>query len=192
MKKKDIYFLSGVGIGIIIATIIFYMGLLTQPSKEVYYEPTRDEIVLKAGELGMVFPEDDTENTEEIDDEKEELPFIINQPKESNNEEINQEDETKVEEDTTQEDIIEEDTTVKEEDIVVENLTFTISAGESSNDVSKDLYNLGLIDDEEKFNNFLVRNGLDRVIRPKKYTVPSDITESEIILLITGKNVEYN
>ncbi len=208
MKKKDIYFLFGVGMGVILTSIIFYMGLLVNPSVETYKEPSRDEIILLARDIGMTFPEDN-ELTEENntnneiieEDTNEDLPFINVQPDEVEQIDENSKDENEqneLEEVEVNEgdndvngtnDILDNDN--NNEDVVVENITFTITPGESSNDVCRDLFQLGLIDDEKEFNDFLVRKNLDRVIRPKKYTVPSTITKSEIVLLITGKNVKY-
>ncbi len=214
MKKKDIYFLVGVGMGFILTSIIFYIGLLLEPKENNYVEPSRDEIILLAREIGMIFPENDKSletdnniinndtNTSNEDDKSEDLPFINIQPDETDASNDNTTED--IEQTDDMEDINSEDTyelnnevgnaiETSSDNVIeeVEKITFTITPGESSNDVSRDLFKLGLIDEEKKFNDFLVKNNLDRVIRPKKYTVPINITESEIILLITGKNINY-
>ncbi len=228
MNKKDIYLLVGIGMGIIITSIIFYITLILSPQNNTSENYTRDEIILQAIELGMVFPdENNTTNTEDENvvnnDELNVSDFIVNTEEnensdditeiddevteneevtENNEVQINDEDDTQTNSDTTdvtnevvtdtdnQE--VAEETQDNNTEEVVENISFIIKPGMTSNAVSEILFNLGLVDNSDKFNKFLVSNKLDRIIRPKKYNVPSNSTESEIIYLITGKKVEYN
>ncbi len=220
MKKKDIYFLTGIGIGIIITTLIFYIGFLViKQDNNTNVTLSDEEIITAAENLGMVFIDDiESQETVEANNSLGVNDFIKPNDSEQEDDTITENDSNEVDVNTTENNDLDEadvnitennteevnintnvndeqvntDSNINEEQEAVENVTLTIQPGSTSNDVSKQLFELNLIDNEKEFNDFLVRNNLDRVIRPKKYTFPTNVTESEIIFLITGKQINYN
>lgn len=66
-----------------------------------------------------------------------------------------------------------------------EYVTFTITRGLSSRQVSEILYQKGLIDDVDEFNKYIIEQGKSKVIRIGTYTLPKDSDYEEILDIIT-------
>lgn len=64
---------------------------------------------------------------------------------------------------------------------------FIISGGEYSDVICQKLEEVGLIDDAEAYNNFLVEENYDNFINPGVYDIPKDATYEEIAVLFTTK-----
>lgn len=181
MKLK--YYLRGLGIGVIVTTIILMIALALHRNDGL----TDEEIISRAKELGMVMQEtekpvkdtladfanldDDKENTDVK--QKEESPdqsqgLNENNPKDSSGDETDK-----------------ENTPKKETALRVE---ITIVGGEYSDKVSEKLKKAGLIDDAEKFNKYLAECGKDSFIQPGNYTLTVGATYDEIIEEITKKD----
>lgn len=66
-------------------------------------------------------------------------------------------------------------------------ITFEVVPGSTSYIVSKTLLNKGLIDDENKFNKYLMDNDYSTKIRVGTYRVASDSTYEQLARLLTGR-----
>ncbi len=217
MRKKDLYILLGVGIGLIVSSMIFYIASFFVNTDEST-TLTNEEVEVIARGLGMVYP--DEVSTEEPDKEdtidnyitgsadKEEVASeesrvgeteegdstSIETPDVKEPESTSTVDEKDSEIDNssaTEEDNGETDNSSTTEENTGKTISFVIPAGHTSVDISNNLESIGLIDDATKFNNILVANDLDRIIRPNNYTVSESIEEDELIYLITGHKVNY-
>lgn len=73
----------------------------------------------------------------------------------------------------------------EEEPISYHSYLLTIEPGMNSSDVSELLYQAQIIDNEKRFNQYLVENGLSTRIQIGEYELISDMTYEEIAAIIT-------
>lgn len=211
MKLK--YYLRGLGIGILITTVI--LGLAGIGRKNM----TDEEVVKRAKELGMVestllsdLP--DQTKAEEVrptepgtpEPEVSPEPETSLQPETSEQEnsaepEAGPEPETSEPEvspeleesaSTPETPVAPEETPVSPEDgnpdtPAGETVTLVIGRGESSTTVSKNLKKAGIVEDAAAFDRFLCNNGYDKKIITGTYEIPYGASEEEIAKIITRK-----
>ena len=182
MKLK--YYMRGIGIGVIFATLLltisFYFGSTGISSKEM----TDEEIIEKATELGMVMPEDDSEEQENQEEATEE-PEDANSEAQSTEEE---EEEEEIAEESTEEAEVENEPVVESSETTVKYIPFTVNSGESSDTVAANLYSAGLIDSASEFNDYMNTLGVDNRIQSGTFYVRSDSTYDDIIVLLVNKD----
>lgn len=199
MKLK--YYLRGVGIGLIVATLILMIASALHSNKDM----SDEEIIARAEELGMVMKADaemedkktlaDLEDPDaEETDEKTLQEDAKENPTEDQTEDTKQEaDNTKADQkqDTAEksEEQTQKDTGSKEQQKVevIEKVEVTIVPGEYSDKVSKKLLKAGLIDDAEIFNKYLAEKNYDNLIQPGNYEIPKGSDYDAIIKIITEK-----
>lgn len=208
MKLK--YYLRGLGIGILITTVILSLAGIGRKNM------TDEEVVKRAKELGMVestllsdLP--DQTKAEEVSPTEPETsePETSLQPETSEQEnsakpEAGPEPE---EPDSTPETpaapeetpMTPEETSVAPEETPVspengnpdtpagETVTLVIGRGESSTTVSKNLKKAGIVEDAAAFDRFLCNNGYDKKIITGTYEIPYGASEEEIAKIITRK-----
>lgn len=195
MKLK--YYLRGVGIGLIVATLIWMITAALHPNTDI----SDEEIIARAEELGMVMKADeekdenktladlDDPNTEEADDKT-----LQEDAKEDQKEDSAETAKTETDQDKTdpaQE--VSEQTQQNTGDAeqskmeVIEKVEITIVPGEYSDKVSKKLQKAGLIDDAEAFNKYLAEKKYDNLVQPGNYEIPKDSDYDSIIKIITEK-----
>lgn len=185
MKVK--YYLRGLGIGILLTTVILGISFNTK-SKEL----TNEEIMTRAEALGMVREEDTIfpKNNKETEDleEKEELTESQDgtdgiQEDSARNENNIEKDEEKIEtSETTEADELDEN---REPDKI--EITFKITSGMWSEDVSRLLAEVGLLENAGEFNTYLKNNGYQNRIQVGNYTIQKDATFEEIANRITAR-----
>ena len=199
MKLK--YYLRGVGIGLIVATLILMIASALHSNKDM----SDEAIIARAEELGMVMKADaekedkktladlEDPNAEETDDKTLQEDAKEN-PTEDQTEDTKQEaDNTKADQkqDTAEksEEQTQKDTGSKEQQKVevIEKVEVTIVPGEYSDKVSKKLLKAGLIDDAEIFNKYLAEKNYDNLIQPGNYEIPKGSDYDAIIKIITEK-----
>ena len=193
MKLK--YYLRGIGIGMIVTTIILMIAFAVHKEQPL----TDEEIRTRATELGMVMPDDlpssdklaDTEPSERSNDEektpdKSQAGFQSTQDQAAEDPEPDADGEKGVNEksDSAVSDNEKEDQTKTE---VIEQAEITIVGGEYSDDVCKKLKKAGIIEDADDFNKYLAEGGYDNLIQPGNYVIPLDADYDTIIKLITEK-----
>lgn len=197
MKLK--YYLRGLGIGILVTTVILSLAGVGRKNM------TDEEVVKRAKELGMVESTllSDLPDQTKTDEVRPTEPGISLQPETSEPEESASTPETPVapEETTTTPEtpaapeetpVAPEETPVSPEDgnpdtPAGETVTLVIGRGESSTTVSKNLKKAGIVEDAAAFDRFLCNNGYDKKIITGTYEIPYGASEEEIAKIITRK-----
>lgn len=214
MKLK--YYMRGLGIGILITTIVLSFG----GKKENLSDK---EIMARARELGMVMKEEtddnqleevlekslDKENTESDDVKEENDTVDIEGPSEDetvtdalepsegeNVVDASEPSEGEPVADTSEpsegEPVVdvsessEEETDIDVSEPSENDITFTIARGMSSRQVSELLAEKGLIDDAVDFDNYIKRQGKAGVIKIGVYTLPEKSDYQVILSAIAG------
>lgn len=171
MKLK--YYLRGLGIGILVTTVILSLAGVGRKNM------TDEEVVKRAKELGMVESTllSDLPDQTKTDEVRPTEPGISQQPETSEPEETP---------------VAPEETPVSPEDgnpdtPAGETVTLVIGRGESSTTVSKNLKKAGIVEDAAAFDRFLCNNGYDKKIITGTYEIPYGASEEEIAKIITRK-----
>ena len=211
MKLK--YYLRGLGIGILVTTVILSLAGVGRKNM------TDEEVVKRAKELGMVestllsdLP-DQTKAEEVRPTEPETSEPETSLQTETSEQEISAEPETSepetLEQEVSQEPeetastpetpaapeetpVAPDETPVSPEDgnpdtPAGETVTLVIGRGESSTTVSKNLKKAGIVEDAAAFDRFLCNNGYDKKIITGTYEIPYGASEEEIAKIITRK-----
>lgn len=204
MKLK--YYLRGLGIGILITTVILSLAGIGRKNM------TDEEVVKRAKELGMVestllsdlpdqtkaeevrptepeTPEPET-SEQENSAEPEAGPGPETSEPETSEPEVSPEPEETAS--TPETPVAPEETPVSPEDgnpdtPAEETVTLVIGRGESSTTVSKNLQKAGIVEDAAAFDRFLCNNSYDKKIITGTYEIPYGASEEEIAKIITRK-----
>ena len=200
MKLK--YYLRGIGIGMIVTTIILMIASAVHKEQPL----TDDEIRARALELGMVMAEDIpagdklSDSNKEIDQTdgeqstpvdasdketsapEEDVAGAAKDKKTEGTKEVS--DKGKDDQKTTTSDKTDQD---EPETEVIEQVEITIVGGEYSDAVCKKLKKAGVIDDVEAFNKYLSKKGYDNLIQPGTYVIPLGADYATVAKLITDK-----
>lgn len=191
MKLK--YYLRGLGIGILVTTVILSLAGVGRKNM------TDEEVVKRAKELGMVESTllSDLPDQTKTDEVRPTEPEISLQPETSEPEESASTPETPEAPKETPEapeetPVAPEETPVSPEDgnpdiPAGETVTLVIGRGESSTTVSKNLKKAGIVEDAAAFDRFLCNNGYDKKIITGTYEIPYGASEEEIAKIITRK-----
>ena len=168
MKLK--YYLRGLGIGVLLTTIILSIG-----NRPVY--PTDEEIINKAKDLGMDFVQE-----EEVDNIEKILGNLDSKPEPNPTIGLVSD----LDEDTQLVEKIEPTVIPVPTDISeAKYVSFTIMRGMTSMDVSEVLKEIGLIEDAEDFNRYVIGQGKAGVIRIGTFTLEEGASYQEIVDIIT-------
>ena len=158
MKLK--YYLRGIGIGVIVATLIMTV------SSVIHNNNLSDEVIIKeAQKLGMIMPE----NTEDKDS-------LWQKNTETEDVETEVVLESSELEDATETDVSTETQMMEEPEIV----TVYVEEGEYAQQVAKKLEDAGLIEDAEDFHRYLKKIGYTTRIRSGYHEILSGSTYEEI------------
>lgn len=211
MKLK--YYLRGLGIGILITTVILSLAGIGRKNM------TDEEVVKRAKELGMVestllsdlpdqtkaeevrptepeTPEPETSLQPETSEQESSAEPETSEP-ETSEPEVSPEPEESAS--TPETPVAPEETPVAPEETPVspedgnpdtpagETVTLVIGRGESSTTVSKNLKKAGIVEDAAAFDRFLCNNGYDKKIITGTYEIPYGASEEEIAKIITRK-----
>lgn len=207
MKLK--YYLRGLGIGILITTVILSLAGIGRKNM------TDEEVVKRAKELGMVESTllSDLPDQTKAEEVRPTEPEASLQP-ETSEQEISAKPEAGPEPETSEPEVspepeetastpetpaAPEETPVAPEETPVspedgnpdtpagETVTLVIGRGESSTTVSKNLKKAGIVEDAAAFDRFLCNNGYDKKIITGTYEIPYGASEEEIAKIITRK-----
>ena len=211
MKLK--YYLRGLGIGILVTTVILSLAGVGRKNM------TDEEVVKRAKELGMVESTllSDLPDQTKTDEVRPTEPGISLQPETSEPEAGPEPEESAS---TPETPVAPEETPVAPEETPVapeetpmapeetpmapeetpvspedgnpdtpagETVTLVIGRGESSTTVSKNLKKAGIVEDAAAFDRFLCNNGYDKKIITGTYEIPYGASEEEIAKIITRK-----
>lgn len=188
MKLK--YYMRGLGIGIILTTLIF---TFINNEKKL----SDEEIIRKAKALGMVTEDERNANLEQVLHNNK--PTGISAEPTSNPEVSpsvtpsiapDLEDTITPTPGLTQEPTEEptkQPTKMPEPLETTNEVRFTIEQGMTSSKVADLLLDVGLIDNSGNFNDYLIMAGKASVIRVGSYSIPKDATYDEITKMITSR-----
>lgn len=190
MKLK--YYLRGLGIGIIVTTIILVSCFSMQKPKM-----TDEQIIEKAAQLGMIMPEQnsaviaETETTEPEETEQKNEQQIAA-------EKLQQETETQMEvpkeqaTEETQQDAPSEDTenAESEETAQQEPFTLVVNRGDVCRTMCENLAANGVIDDSEGLRKYLSEVGYASFISAGTYQIPYHASYEEITNILKAGPME--
>lgn len=176
MKLK--YYLRGLGIGILVTTVILSLAGVGRKNM------TDEEVVKRAKELGMV----ESTLLSDLPDQTKAEEVRPTEPETSEPETLEPEESAS----TPETPVAPEETPVSPEDgnpdiPAGETVTLVIGRGESSTTVSKNLKKAGIVEDAAAFDRFLCNNGYDKKIITGTYEIPYGASEEEIAKIITRK-----
>lgn len=187
MKLK--YYLRGLGIGIIVTTIILVSCFSMQKPKM-----TDAQIIEKATQLGMIMPEQDdavaaeTESTEPEETEQKNEQQMAAEELQQDTEtqaEVTEEQETE----TTQEPETSEDAE-NEEQTQQEPFTLVVNRGDVCRTMCENLAANGVIDDSEGLRKYLSEIGYASFISAGTYQIPYHASYEEIANILKAGPME--
>ncbi|HCJ06890.1 MAG TPA: hypothetical protein DHV96_00590 [Lachnospiraceae bacterium] len=155
------YFLRGVGIGIVFATIIFSVAYRQSGNSKM----TDQQVIERAKKLGMVEPSTSIKDLLDHNSSKTETETASDSKTETLQVK---------EEDTTTEATTEAATEVTSEENTeqpVETVEITVARGSASDTVCQQLKDAGMIEDASEFDKYLIDNGYASRIRVGTHTL---------------------
>lgn len=177
MKTK--WFLRGLGVGIVLTALLLC----------VTYRSTQknSNVIQQAKELGMVFPETETQSLEQ---KAEELasqvpadPASGSAVRETSEEELSEsEKKAKKKLEDSDKDIKNASTYNKGK------TTFVVRSGLLSSSVSRELEEAGIIEDSKEFDVYLEKKGYGKMVRSGKYKIPEGADFETIAKIITRQD----
>ena len=173
MKLK--YYLRGLGIGILITTIIFIIGIHVNQDQMF----SDEEVIRRAKALGMVMDETDGKTINELDkdkkqdseskDQKDSQKEDSKESKSDNKDKQEQAKDDQTKNDQTKADAESEKTQDSDaaaaQKQTVEQVEVSILPGEYSDTISQKLLDAGLIDDKAAFSKYINDTNVDNLIR---------------------------
>jgi cytoskeletal protein RodZ len=200
MKRK--YFLRGLGLGLITASLMFAFAF-------IFYKPTLSESEIKkqAKALGMVESTDNknssNQSTDKKDSDKKKSESDTDSKDDSNSldtttTESKTDDNGAVTNTVTNPDGSTTTTTSIPGDVSKlgdksattnsgKNIVISVAGGENSAAVSLDLFHKGLVSDNAEFDKYIESTGKDNSIRPGTYEIPEGSTYAQIADIITTR-----
>ena len=195
MKLK--YYLRGLGIGILITTIIFIIGIHVNQDQMF----SDEEVIRRAKALGMVMDETDGKTINELDkdkkqdseskDQKDSQKEDRKESKSDNKDKQEQAKDDQTKNDQTKADAESEKTQDSDaaaaQKETVEQVEISILPGEYSDTISQKLLDAGLIDDKAAFSKYINDTNVDNLIQPGTFTVPKGASYEEVAKILTTK-----
>lgn len=175
MKLK--YYLRGLGIGIIVTTIILMISFAINKT-----EISDAEVIERAEQLGMVMPEEESEVSEEDNSE------VIETESLENIRNADAEDDTvsDMSEETldTEETADGQDAQAVTDEKMTGSYTLIVKSGEVCRTICEDLQSNNVIDDAEAFRKYLGGVGFASSIGAGTYEIPYGLSYEEIYLVL--------
>lgn len=179
MKLK--YYLRGMGIGIIVTTIILAVSF---SHREV--EISDEEVMARAAVLGMVMQKEDTETDVHTDTDKDADADRDVSTESDMNTEADVDTESALQDDEAETDEPESNTQTSE---VNDAYRLVIRKGDVCRTVCEDLAANGVISDAEVFRSYLFEIGYANNMRTGEYDIPYGLTAEEVAgILQAGPN----
>ncbi len=194
MKLK--YYLRGIGIGVVVTTIIFMISIsIHKNDMESQKVPTQNsesktvaEVQNSTQEVSDTTAVEDTQQTKETiakNTETEETSEAKNANENTETENSEAKNSKTVKAAENKENISEEKPLASA--AAGEKIRFEVGRGEYSDVICRKLAEAGLIDDADAFNKFLIQENYDNFILPGVYDIPKGSTYEEIAVLLTTK-----
>lgn len=164
------YYMRGLGIGILVTTILMTVTLNGKTEKL-----SDAEIIERAEALGMEQKYENTVLADTVSENEVEEEEIVPQ-------EIVTDTEEEIPEELPAEDIEQ----VSEPEST-ETVQITVQGGDGSQTVARKLAEAGLVDDAAAYDKYLCANGYDKRICTGTHTIPLGASEEEIAKIITSR-----
>lgn len=179
MKLK--YYLRGLGIGIVVTTLILTICGTFQGQTM-----TDAQIMRRAEELGMILPDDSRESDgTEVETETEDVAEAGIGSVGTQQNQADSSDALDNESAQNAADPLTDDQTQENEP---EMLDFTIEVGESTYSIAQRLVDNGLVEDRNTFIHYMTNHGYASQVHPGEVHIPYGSTEEEIAqILITAE-----
>lgn len=177
MKIK--WFLRGLGVGIVVTALLLCI---------TYRSADKDNNVIKqAKELGMVFPEAESESVEksanDLIQESQDNPATGSAVTgKTTKEETEEEKKAKKKLEDSKKDI--SDASAYQSG----KKTFVVKSGLLSSSVAREMEEAGIIEDADKFDEYLEKNGYGKLVRSGKYKIPEGADFETIAKIITRQD----
>ena len=194
------YYLRGLGIGVTVTAII--MSITAKPE-----EMTDAQIKIRAAQLGMVEQSvlaDLNKSEEVVSNNKgteKETTTENHESTENNDVQENmappstKEDKNSSANETITDNTQKEDTEDKKQTIIISSqnnkvekeenyILITVESGSDSHTVSKKLYEAGLVNSTNEYDNYLMENGYERKIRAGNHEIPVGASKEEIAKIL--------
>ena len=186
MKRK--YFLRGLGLGLITASLMFAFAF-------IFYKPTLSESEIKkqAKALGMVESTNNKNSSNQSTDEKDDSNSLDTTTTESKTDDNGVVTNTVTNPDgstTTTTSIPGDVSKLGDKSATTnsgKNIVISVAGGENSAAVSLDLFHKGLVSDNAEFDKYIESTGKDNSIRPGTYEIPEGSTYAQIADIITTR-----
>lgn len=164
MKMR--YFLRGLGVGVLLATLLLCISYRGQNSE--------NSIIKQAKELGMQFPE--------------KTPDTLIQPSVAPSQAVAVQSKKPVRTKTPDSTAAQKATKEPKETQKPSEKTrsFTVRSGLLSSSVSRELKEAGFIKDADKFDHYLEKSGLAKKLIAGDYKIPVGASQEEVARIITG------
>lgn len=201
MKLK--YYLRGIGIGVVVTTLIFMVSIALHKN-EADNTPAEDKKNATVADMLETESELESEASQEenqpLAQKPEQKSTEVNKPETKSSETNVPEEKSseakpadKKEEDAKDDKKEDDNPADKPSDSSLDTgkVRFEIGGGEYSDVICKKLQQANLIDSAEEFNKFLIANDYDNLILPGVYAIPKGATYEEIAKLLTTK-IEEN
>ena len=172
MKLK--YYLRGAGAGIILATALF---MLSSFYSDTYNNAVEETTESTEDEAEKIDEENSSDSNESVEDEVSGVETVVEDV-----EEVVSKVEEEVEAET---ELTESDTNSNDTEVTY--IAFTVNGGDSSNTVSSNLYNKGLVDDADAFNDYLNTLGVDDMIQAGTFYVKMGSTYDDLAAILVTK-----
>lgn len=176
MKIK--WFLRGLGIGIVVTALLL---CITYRSSD-----KNNNVIKQAKELGMVFPKNETESVEKSAND---LIMETSEPAsgpavsgEVTKEETPEEKKAKKKLEDSKKDITNASAYQSGQK------TFVVKSGLLSSSVAREMEEAGIIEDADKFDEYLEKNGYGKLVRSGKYKIPENADFETIAKIITRQD----
>lgn len=177
------YFIRGLGVGIVFAAIIFVVAYNSLPKSTL----SDDEIIKRAKQLGMVEEDNKIEALINHDNSTENISTEINSDRNITEEATTENatlETTENAETTEATDNTENETKKEDTESVYE---ITVTPGQSSYPVCEKLRELGIIENAEEFDDYLIDNGYASKIAVGNHVLKKGMTYKEIAVAISDK-----
>lgn len=193
MKLK--YYLRGIGIGVVVTTLIFMVSITLHKNEDNPKTPAEDQKSATVADMMETETESETEN-ESTQEEKQSDAKVPEQKSTEVKKPETKGSETKVPEeksseakpaDKKEENTVPNDKTSADASDSNGKVRFEIGGGEYSDVICKKLQQANLVDSAEEFNKFLITNNYDNLILPGVYAIPKGSSYEEIAKLLTTK-----
>lgn len=196
--NKNVYFIRGIGVGIIISVIVFFIvtklspttpTLVSQnsPSKNINKSNIIESENQKNQPSNISHDKEDTKESSDVLPNDIETESSVTESPDTQDDTGDNSLETKSEDSMIMDAKSEKTTSDINLNKDITFININVLKGWNSYNISKELFNNGLIDDADTFNSYCIDNQYSKKLRSGTFSIPEGSTYDEIILILTRK-----